>query len=83
VPPPPPGFGGGVERRLVVTAQGDDVFAQARVGRKDAVVAVAVDAGRRDEAADGGEKLESLHDSCRLSVRQAACFAGDLLDNMI
>ncbi|MGH7752351.1 MAG: hypothetical protein ACREN5_06015, partial [Gemmatimonadales bacterium] len=48
---------GGVGRQLaVVAAQGDDAFAQVRVGREDAMVAVAVDAGWRDEAAERGEK---------------------------
>jgi hypothetical protein len=41
-----------------VAAQGNDTLAQERVRGEDAVVAMAVDAGRRDEAADSGEKLE-------------------------
>jgi len=39
-------------------AQSDDAGAEPGVGRKDAVVAVAVDTGRRDEAGEGGEKVE-------------------------
>ncbi|HUF31424.1 MAG TPA: hypothetical protein VMM77_12300, partial [Gemmatimonadaceae bacterium] len=46
-------------RRLaVVAAEIDDPFAQPCVGCEDAVVAVAVNAGRRDQAAQRGEKLE-------------------------
>jgi hypothetical protein len=36
----------------------DHLLAQASVGCKDAVVAVAVDAGRRDQAAQCGQELE-------------------------
>jgi len=55
--------GSGVGRPLVAVASaGDDAFAQARVGREDAMVAVAVDAGRRDEAAHGGEKFQGRED---------------------
>jgi hypothetical protein len=44
--------------RRVVTAEVDDLLAQARVRCEDAVVAVAMDAGRRDQTAECGEKLE-------------------------
>jgi hypothetical protein len=50
-------MGGGIDRPLavvqfaVVTTHGDDVQAEARVGREDAMIAVAMDTGRRDEAA--------------------------------
>ena len=51
--------GAGIDRQLVVVAaHGDDPGAECGVRREDAVVAVAVDAGRRDETADGGEKFE-------------------------
>jgi hypothetical protein len=44
--------GQGHDRHLaVVAAHGDDGFAQACVGCEDAVIAAAVDGGRRDEAA--------------------------------
>jgi hypothetical protein len=39
-------------------AEGDDAGAEPGVGREDAVVAVAVDAGGRDEAGEGGEEIE-------------------------
>jgi hypothetical protein len=42
----------------VVAAEGDDPGPEACVGGEDAVVAVAVDAGRRDQAGEGVEKLE-------------------------
>jgi hypothetical protein len=43
--------GDGVGRRLAVVAtEGDDTFAQARIGCKDAVVAMAVDAGEGGRA---------------------------------
>jgi hypothetical protein len=42
----------------VVAAEGDYPLAQARGRCEDAVVAVAMDAGRRDQAAQCGEKLE-------------------------
>jgi hypothetical protein len=42
----------------VVAAEADHPLAQARVRCEDAVVAVAVDAGRWDQAAECGEKLE-------------------------
>jgi hypothetical protein len=41
-----------------VAAEVDDPLAQACVRCEDAVVAVAMDAGRRDQAAQPGEKLE-------------------------
>jgi hypothetical protein len=53
------GAAGGVARRLAdVAVELDDPFAQARVRCEDAVVAVAVDTGWRDESAQCGEKLE-------------------------
>jgi hypothetical protein len=42
-----------------VAIEVDDPFAEAGVRGKDAVIAVAVDAGWRDEAGEGGEKLEA------------------------
>jgi hypothetical protein len=42
----------------VVAAEGDDPGAEPCVGGEDAVVAVAVDARRRDQAREGFEKLE-------------------------
>jgi hypothetical protein len=39
---------------VVVAAQGDDAGAKGCAGRENAVVAMAVDAGRGDEAAEGG-----------------------------
>ena len=44
------------------------MFAHARVGRLHAVVAVVVDAGRRDEAAEGGEEFEGREDEHRATV---------------
>jgi hypothetical protein len=41
-----------------VAVEVDDPFTEAGVRGKDAVVAVAMDAGRRDQAAESGEKLE-------------------------
>jgi hypothetical protein len=41
-----------------VAAEVDDPLAQASVRGEDAVVAVAVDAGWRNQTAEGGEKLE-------------------------
>lgn len=43
---------------FAVASQGDDVGAEARIGRQHAVVAVAVNPGRRDQAGEGVEKLE-------------------------
>ncbi len=51
-------------------AQGEDVFAQARVGPENAMIAVAMDAGRRDEAAEGGEELEGREDEHGATVRR-------------
>jgi hypothetical protein len=43
---------------LLGAAQGDDAGAEPGVGRQHAVVAVAVDAGWRDEASEDGEEPE-------------------------
>ncbi len=57
------GAGGSIARpRAVVAAEGDDLLAQSSVRGEDAVVAVAVDAGWRDEAAQRSEKLEGRED---------------------
>jgi len=61
-------MGGGIDRPVavvqfaVVTTHGDDVQAEARVGREDAMIAVAMDAGRRDEAAEGRKKFQGGED---------------------
>jgi hypothetical protein len=48
----------GLRRAGVVAAEGDDPGPQPCVGGEDAVIAVAVDPGRRDQAREGLEKLE-------------------------
>jgi len=50
-------------------AQGNDAGAQPGVGGEDAVIAVAVDAGRRNEAGKGREDLEALITAVEADVR--------------
>jgi hypothetical protein len=52
------GLSRATRRLAVVAAEGDRPLAQPGVRGEDTVVAVAVDAGRRDEAGERGEKLE-------------------------
>jgi len=51
-----------------VTTENDDVFAQARGGCEDPVIAVAMAAGWWGEAAERGEKLEGREDEDRAAV---------------
>ena len=53
-------------------AEGDDAGAEPGVGREDAVVAVAVDAGRRDEAGEGGEEVERREGEDGAAVERGA-----------
>jgi hypothetical protein len=62
--------------RGVVASEVDHLLAQARVRCKDAVVAVAVDTGRRDEAAQCGEKLEGGEGEDGAAVAGGSCREG-------
>jgi hypothetical protein len=53
-------------------AEGDDAGAEPGVGRQHAVVAVAVDAGRRDEAGEGGEEVERREGEDGAAVERGA-----------
>jgi hypothetical protein len=59
----------------------DHPLAYASVGCEDAVVAVAVDAGRRDQAAQRGEKLEGGEGEDGAAVAGGSCREVDDLVN--
>ena len=59
---------GGLEFVAVGVCHSHHASAQAGMGREDAVVTVAVDARRRDEASERGEEVERREDEQRAAV---------------
>ena len=58
----------GLAAVAIGAVQGHDAGPETRIGGEDAVVAVAVDAGRGDEAGKGGEELERREGEDRAAV---------------
>jgi len=61
-------------------AECDDAGTEPGIGGEDAVVAVAMDAGRRDQAGEGGEELERGEGEDGATV---GCGSGQVIEDLV